>query len=206
MMHAELDALVCSGTRRGAHQTYALVDEWVPPAPAPAPDEALTRLARRYLKSHGPATAHDFAWWSGQTVTAAHRAIDSLGTDAEARDVDGVTHWTVGGLPDALPKVPPVHLLPNYDEHIVAYRNHGASLHPDAPDALRGWGNGSTPHQITRGGLVVGGWRRAHKADHTEVRAMLYLPFTSDERGRLQTAAEAYGLHLGRPVVLTVEG
>ena len=206
MMHAELDALVCSGARSGAHQTYALVDECVPTAPDQAPDEALTQLARIYLQSHGPATAHDLAWWSGQTITASRRAIENLGTDAEARDFDGVTHWTVGELPTPLPDAPPVHLLPNYDEHIVAYRDHRASLDPDAPDALRGWGNGSTPNQITRGGLVVGGWRRAHHAGHTEVRATLYLTLTHDERAQLQVAADGYGHHLGWPAVLTVEG
>lgn len=206
MMHAELDALVCSGARRGAHQTYALVDERVPATPEPSPDEALGRLARIYLRSHGPATAHDLAWWSGQTVTAARRGIEALGADAHARDIGGTTYWTVAEPPDVLPDVPPVHLLPNYDEHVVAYRDHQASLDTDAPDALRGWGNGSTPHQITRGGLVVGGWRRAHHADHTEVRATLYLTFTSDERARFQAAADGYGDHLGRPVVLTVEG
>ena len=206
MMHAELDALVCSGRRQGAHQTYALVDERVPAAPDLDPDEALVELARVYLRSHGPATAHDLAWWSGQTVTSARRAIAALGPDAEARDLDGTAYWTVEAPSDSLLEAPPVHLLPNYDEHIVAYRNHGPSLDPAAPDALRGWGNGSTPHQITRGGLVVGGWRRLHHAEHTEVRATLYLPFTQAERTNLQAAADAYGVHLGRSVVLTVEG
>src|SRR5688572_30966287 len=32
MMHAELDAVVCSGPRRGKQFTYALLDERVPPA------------------------------------------------------------------------------------------------------------------------------------------------------------------------------
>ena len=206
MMHAELDALVCSGVRRGVQQTYALVDERVPAAPGRWPDDALADLARLYFQSHGPATPHDFAWWSGQTVTAARCGLAMLGTDAEAREVDGTTYWTVGEPPAARPDEPPVHLLPNYDEHVVAYRDHGPSLDPDAPEALRGWGNGSTPHQIVRGGLVVGGWRRAHYADRVEVRATLYVPFTAGERSLLLAAADAYGRHLGRPAVLTVEG
>lgn len=206
MMHAELDALVCSGPRRGAHQTYALVEERVPAAPARDEDDALAELARRYFRSHGPATPADFAWWSGLTLTAARRAVAVLGGDARARDVDGTTCWTVGEPPAALPSEPPVHLLPNYDELVVAYRDHGPSLDSGAPDALRGWGNGSTPHQVVRGGLVVGGWRRTHGPDRTSIRATVHVPLTGDERERLHRAAVAYGDHLGRPVNLAVEG
>ena len=43
MMQAELDALVCSGVSRGSEATYALFDEWVPPSPAMAREEALAR-------------------------------------------------------------------------------------------------------------------------------------------------------------------
>jgi hypothetical protein len=69
--HAELEALICSGPRRGKRQTYALVDERIPPAPARTREEALAELARRYVEGHGPAQAADLAWWSGLTVADA---------------------------------------------------------------------------------------------------------------------------------------
>src|SRR5206468_8988550 len=37
LMRAELDAVVCSGARRGKQATYALLEDRVPPAPAPPP-------------------------------------------------------------------------------------------------------------------------------------------------------------------------
>ena len=76
VMDAELDALICSGPRRGKQFTYALVDERVPRAAAKDRDDALGELARRYFRSHGPATLRDFVWWSGLRVSDARRAVD----------------------------------------------------------------------------------------------------------------------------------
>jgi hypothetical protein len=59
MMHAELEALICSGPRRGKQQTYMSVDARVPPAPALDREEALAELLSRYLRSRAPATVKD---------------------------------------------------------------------------------------------------------------------------------------------------
>lgn len=49
MFRAELELLVCNGSRRGKEQTYALLDERIPPVPVLSRDESLAELARRYL-------------------------------------------------------------------------------------------------------------------------------------------------------------
>jgi winged helix DNA-binding protein len=63
LMHAELDAVICSGPRRGSQLTHALFDDRVPAAPILDRDVALLALARRYFATRGPATPHDFASW-----------------------------------------------------------------------------------------------------------------------------------------------
>src|SRR3954447_17482663 len=50
-MHAELEAVICNGPRRGRQATYGLVAERVPPAPAMDRDTSLRELAIRYLQS-----------------------------------------------------------------------------------------------------------------------------------------------------------
>src|SRR5690606_27506039 len=54
LMYAELEAIVCSGPRRGKQFTYALLDERAAPAPELDRDEAVALITRRYLESHGP--------------------------------------------------------------------------------------------------------------------------------------------------------
>ncbi|MEO0560343.1 MAG: winged helix DNA-binding domain-containing protein, partial [Bacteroidota bacterium] len=144
VMHAELDAVVCSGRRQGSKQTYALVDERAPGGLELDPEEALIELLRRYLRSHGPATPHDFAWWSGLTVTAARRGLEALSDEVEEIEISGTAYWMTAPVGPISLSTPLIHLLPNYDEHVVAYRDHGPSIDPATPDALAGWGNGTT--------------------------------------------------------------
>ena len=75
--YAAMQGPMCRGPEVGADEpTYALLDEWVPSAPAVERDEALARLARRYLAGHGPATAADLATWSGLPMPDARAAFE----------------------------------------------------------------------------------------------------------------------------------
>ena len=48
-------------------------------------DEALAELVVRYFMSHGPATARDFSWWSGFTISDTNKAIAAAGRQLERR-------------------------------------------------------------------------------------------------------------------------
>lgn len=202
VMHAELEGLICSGPRQGKQHTYALLDERVPPAPALPREEALAALAGRYFASHGPATPHDFSWWSGLTVTDARRGVESLGSAVERVEVDGTTYWTASGslaMPGADESV--VHLLPNYDEHVVAYRNHGPTVHPGAREALRGWANAALDaHLLCVDGLITGGWKRTLGKQSAELRVNPLVPLSAEHRAVLHRAADDYGRYLGLSV------
>ena len=201
MMHAELDALVCSGPRRGKQQTYALLDERVAPAPPLTRDEALATLARRYFASHGPATAHDFAWWSGLKVSDARAGLGLLAPEVEQATVDGKTYWTAAPVTPVEVEEPVVHLLPNYDEHVVAYRDRGPSCAPEARGALHVRG-GLDAHLVALNGLVVGGWRRSVGRTGVVVKPDLLVALRRSERAALARAAEDYSRFLGLPVAL----
>ena|SRR5882672_9199935 len=79
MMRAELDAVMCSGARRGKQFTYALVAERAPDARTLERDEALAALTRRYFASRGPATLRDYSWWSGLKASAVRRRFSEGG-------------------------------------------------------------------------------------------------------------------------------
>ena len=136
MMRAELDGIVCNGARRGKQFTYALLDERVPDAKPMARDEALVELATRYFTTRGPATAHDFAWWSGLTVTDAKRALADIGDGLQHETIDGTTYWFAGALPSKPPRST-AWLLPNFDEYFIAFADRGAMLERVARCAAR---------------------------------------------------------------------
>lgn len=72
------EGLLCFGVREGKQHSFALLDEWVPAARSLEREQALAELAGRYFTSHGPATIHDFMWWSGLTVADAKAGLEMV--------------------------------------------------------------------------------------------------------------------------------
>jgi hypothetical protein len=123
VIDAELEGLICSGPRRGNEFTYALLEERVPPAPVPKGDEALAELTRRYFTSHGPATIRDFAWWSGLTQASIKRGIEILGSRLTKIASQDLTCWCCEPPRSRTTTKPTAHLLPIYDELLIAYKD-----------------------------------------------------------------------------------
>jgi Winged helix DNA-binding domain len=119
---AELASIVCSGPSRGSQQTYALLDERVPPARSLSREESVAELVCRYFTSHGPATVHDFAWWSGLTVGDARQGLAAFGDRFTSQKLGDLTYWFDPESPTVGQKSDEVMLLPNFDEFTVAYR------------------------------------------------------------------------------------
>jgi hypothetical protein len=208
MLRAELDAVICSGPRRGKQFTYALLDEWAPPAKALTRDEALAELTRRYFSSHGPATVRDFVWWSGLTVREAKAGIEMLGSAPS--EVEGLSQATMNGLTNwwvpskvvmRRPPTPFVCLLSNYDEYGIAYKDRGAMVDPRLPPQPAGAMEFS--HLLLVDGRWVGSWKRTitMRAAAIEVRPCRKL--TRDEQRSVTAEAARYGRFLNLPTTLS---
>ena len=184
LMQAELDAVICSGARRARQFTYALLDERAPATEPLQRDEALAQLATRYFTTRSPATAQDFAWWSGLTVTDARRGAEMVRRPTQRPVAAEST----------------VHLLPNYDEYFIAYRDRSAilSLVSDVKPMQRN--SALFAHVIEIGGQLVGGWRRAPAGKSVIVRTTYLVPPTAAQRRAVAAQAKRYGEFLGIPV------
>ena len=203
MMHAELDALICSGPLRGKQFTYALLEERVAPAPILSRDVSLETLTRRYFQSHGPATLHDYAWWSGLTMGEVRAGIEMVGADLENETQNGKSYWLAPRSGKLTPKRPVVHLLPNYDENIVAYRDHSASFDAALFDPRGVRQEALIAHIVTLNGLVAGGWRRALRADRVTVQLDMLMQLSAPELNALDKSLKEYGRFLGLPAALS---
>jgi hypothetical protein len=205
MMQAELEGLVCSGPMCGKQHTYALLEERVPAAAPLARDAALALLATRYFQSHGPAMVRDFAWWSGLTISDAKAAVEMVRSDLECANVDGKAYWTGGAAGAVETKEPVIHLLPNYDEHVVAYRNHSPSLDAAAVDALRTRTDRPLDaHLVARNGLIVGGWKRTLDRKAAVAQVISLVKLKPRERAALKVAVQAYGVFVRLPITVEI--
>lgn len=206
VMHAELEAVLCSGPLRGRRQTYALVEERLPPSRPRERDEALAELARRYVTGHGPAQLADLVWWSGLTVGDARRGLQAAGAAVRREDVGGRTFWLpAAGQASAshgTPAPPRMRLLPNFDELLVAFRDRSDGLDPALPAAAR------TPqvilsHVLVRDGRVVGRWRRREAGPATAIHLEPLVELDESERTGIRAAVAAFERFRGRPVAVT---
>lgn len=202
MMHAELDRVICSGPCRGKQFTYALLDERVPATADIDRDEALSRLAERYFPARGPASVHDFAWWSGLSMADARRAVEIRGRALTAVQVAETKMWMVERDEPAPPPSGVAHLLPNYDEYFIGFKDR-SSIGRRAGTALVTGGSALINHILTIGGEIVGGWKRATSSNRTDVDLALLVSLAPRERTQLEKARARFEAFVGHEVVIS---
>lgn len=153
---AELERLIISGKPKGKEQTYALFAERIPDPLKLQREEALSELARRYFRSHGPATLEDFHWWSGLNKTDCKRGIEGC-SGLIRTEIDDKTCYHFGILEKPEPES--VFLLPAFDEYFVGYKDRSAVL-----DSRHGKqvisSNGIFRPVMLLDGQCVGLWKR----------------------------------------------
>ena len=190
MMNAELEGVVCSGARAGNQFTYALLDVRAPRARTLPRDQALGELARRYFTSHGPATVRDFMWWSGLRAGDARRAIEIAGAALEEDTIGGRACWSSssGSNRAAARPTGEAHLLPNYDEYVIAYRD-------------REPGSDVFGHSLIVDGRLAGSWTKTVGRDAVTLDVAAHRRLTPAARRGVAAAADRYARFLKQTVV-----
>ena len=198
--YAELEGVICSGPRRDKQFTYALLATRAPRARRMPRDEALAELTRRFFQSHAPATIRDFVWWSGLSTADAKRGLEM--NRARPRVVDGLTYYTLDGARASRRGGAAVHLLPVYDEYVVAYRDREAVPHWPAATPARGVA--TFQNVLVSAGQIAGTWRAGRKGTAVTVDVAPLRPLSASERRSLGATVTRYGRFLAAPVSRSV--
>lgn len=186
LVQLAMRGLICFGPMRDKQATFALLEEWAPPQRSLTREESVALLVRRYAQSHGPATASDFAWWSGLTLREAQSA---LAQNEAPHDQPTST-------------VRSAHLLPGFDEYLLGYRDRSDVLDPAYQPQIVPGSNGVFAPILVYDGRVVGTWKRELTKRAVLVRFKPFTKLTTVARAALARAAERYGTYLGLPVQL----
>jgi hypothetical protein len=205
LANAELDGLICSGPRIGKQHTYALVEERVPRSGSVDRDEALLDLTVRYFATRGPATLNDFAWWSGLTVADGKRGVEQAGSRLEQVTIEGRAYWRGKSQRDDLPDTETAHLLPNYDEYFIGFKDRSAIGQAVAKSKVKLPASAFLAHIVVVDGQVAGGWKRTMEKHAARVDLTALVTRTPRARRAIAAAAERYGRFLGVPVKCTIQ-
>jgi hypothetical protein len=198
-MRAELDGLICSGSRRGNQLTYALLEERVTKPRTLDRDAALFELARKYFMTRGPATVDDFAWWSGLTKADARKGVEAAATQLEHESIDGRSYWFAGAERRARTSALLTHLLPNYDEYFIGFKDRsafGARLESAGVERKTSALSGQA---LIVNGQIVGGWKRTLVGETVIVEPRPLIRLNKAEQRAVGAAARKFGRFLELP-------
>jgi hypothetical protein len=181
------EAIICFGPRDGKQYTFVLVDEWVPRRRDPSREEAIVEAACRYFASHGPATAQDFAWWSGLTMKDVRAGIASA--DLVEETIDGATYY-MGTARQPVAK-DGLYLLPAFDEYVISYKDRSAIIDSGNMGHVNRGQNGMFSPIVVIDGRIEGTWKRDLKKGTVTIRP--FDDFNPTDRTRIAEEAGRYG-------------
>ncbi len=168
--------------------TWVAHAEWLDGDDTAEPEPEATAL--RYLRSFGPASARDFATWSG--LTGARELFDRLRPklrtfrDESRRELFDVEE---GPLPDPATPAPP-RFLAEFDNILLSHADRtrvieGARKPPIPP------GNGAREGTVLIDGFMRAGWKLAARDDGTaELRVTGYAPLPDGQASAVAEEAE----------------
>lgn len=157
--HTGLLGRLCYGPGHDSTETWVATRDWLGKPLELEVEGSPADLARRYLRAYGPATAQDFATWSGLTVPVARAAVKEAAT----------MEFVVAGEPLAavadLPGSAAVRLLGEFDPYLLGYKDRRHAL--DEKDRkLIHPGGGMLRPAVVQAGRVIGSWTHTHPSVH----------------------------------------
>lgn len=150
------------GPLAGNQQLVVAFDDWITESRTLDRADGTAEWLLRYLRSHGPATERDFAWWSGIPLTEVRTALVRVKDRLAELTFEGTSYWlspeTAALLDEGVPAGRLVLALPGFDEFLLGYTDRSLVLPPEHADKIVPGGNGVFRKTIVAGGLVVGTW------------------------------------------------
>jgi uncharacterized protein YcaQ len=165
--------VVCYGPSRGNEPTFVRADAWIPKWKDVPQEKAEGLLLRRYLRAFGPATATDFALWSGMTLTEAREIWRREQSNFAPVLVEGwaaeVLREDLEGLAQAEFERPLVRLLPYFDTFLLGHKERDHLMpakHRLQVYRPQGW----IAPVVLVDGRVVGVWEQAREGNRLRVK------------------------------------
>ncbi|ASZ11835.1 winged helix DNA-binding domain-containing protein [Chitinophaga pendula] len=198
LMDAELDGLICSGGRQGKQFTYDLLEKRAPHMRSLDTHTAIGKLASRYFLSRGPATIHDFAWWSGLGITKAKQALEMIRHQLSGTVLNGQAYWSPKSHIHTKKQPNSLFLLPAYDEYAVAYKDR-SDLLPASHTQIAG--NGIFKPIIVINGQVAGTWKRYEQKQKIILETQLFTTPSNTTTRLLNTAIHQYSQFIAKEII-----
>ena len=184
------------GSWLSSQYRWAPMDDWIGPLPDLDARAARAELAARWLRSYGPGTVDDLAWWAKWTkrdVTTAFTDVGAVAVTTDTGDEPAAPAFVLADDLDDTPAAdaaptgaPPVALLPSLDPTIMGWKHRTWYLGPHRAPLFDRTGNAGPTVWV--GGRAVGAWSQREGG---EVVARLLEDVPRRDQRRVDAAAGA---------------
>jgi hypothetical protein len=196
--------VVCYGPYRGNEPTFVRAEAWIPGWKDISTEQAEDALLRMYMKAYGPATAADFALWTGITLTEAREIWARQQAKFAPVNVEGwraeVLRRDISKLIKAEFERPLVRLLPYFDTFLLGHkeREH-IVLKQHQPNVFRpqGW----IAPVVLADGRVRAVWEQTWDGQRLLVKVTKFGPISRHIAAGIREEAQDLGRFLGAPNV-----
>ena len=196
--------IVCYGTNRGHAPTFVRADAWIPQWRGVPREQAEGILLRMYLRAFGPATATDFAMWTGITLTEAREIWAREQADFAPVNVEG---WAAAVLREDLDELaqaeferPLIRLLPYFDSFLLGHkeRQHLVAMeHRPKVYRAQGW----IAPVVLVDGRAIAVWEHAREGNRLRVNVAKFGSISRRISAGIREEARDLGRFLGTPNV-----
>ena len=184
----------------GRTETFVAADSWLEGIQRPelGREEALARLALRYVGAFGPATPRDFSAWAGLPLRDARAAWGAIADELVEVVVVGESAWILREDTPRLEDVygdaePILRLLGFFDTYLLGYKGRDLAVAPEHTSRVNA-GGGMIRPVVTIDGRTVATWSLA-RVSRGQVAEVSVQPFDGLEE---ELAAPGIGEALAR--------
>ena len=188
---AEQEGIICSGNDKEGKFTHALLEERAPMAKELPREEALALLARKYFRSHSPATLDDFVWWSGLSLTEARQAVALIDSELVEDKFASQSFFVHQQWKKRMRSCDVLHFLPPYDEYLISYKDRTAAMDKENhPKAFNNFG--IFYPVILHNGRIVGNWKKMVKRGAISIETSFFEEYRKPDNEQIEKAADRY--------------
>ena len=195
---AAIRGLVCCGPPRGRETTFVRLDQWLGGVALPPESEAQQVLFRRYVRTYGPTTVRNFAYWAGIRVSEAATVRERLGDQVvDAGEGIGLLLAEDAGTRLAEPlKSDHTRLLDSFDPYMLGHADKGHlvdSAHYKRVYRKAGW----ISPVVLVAGRVAGVWSSKRSGQRLRMTVATFHTVSSRTRKRIEAEANRLGRFRG---------
>jgi hypothetical protein len=177
------------GSWLSSQYRWAPMEDWIGPLPELPAGAARAELVRRWLRSYGPGTLDDLAWWTKWTKAAVRSALAAVGAvevTADTGDDPAASAWVLADDLEDTPasERPPVALLPSLDPTVMGWKHRTWYLGPHRGPLFDR--NGNAGPTVWVAGRAVGAWSQRASG---EVVTRVLEDISPGDRRRVDAAA-----------------